>query len=89
MVIDDLDLFGTCFVPNKADAPLIVDSDAVLTRPVSSQQLQSVSRRGGQVAQLLSLVKLAQFALRYALNVLRQMPCEPAMKQGFGLAVGK
>lgn len=49
MVIDDLDLFGAVLAPNKADPPLIVDSDAVLTAAIASQGFESVPRRRAEV----------------------------------------
>jgi len=35
MVINDLDIHGITVVPGKADTPLIVDSDTVLTLTVT------------------------------------------------------
>ena len=35
MVINDLDLLGAPVLPNEANAPLIVDSDAMLPAPIA------------------------------------------------------
>jgi hypothetical protein len=35
MVVDDLDQFGATVSPDKANAPLVVDSDAVLSPPIT------------------------------------------------------
>jgi hypothetical protein len=45
MVVDDLDMLRPLLRPVEADPPLIVDANAVLSGPVSLQELQSVSRR--------------------------------------------
>ena len=61
MVINDLDLMGTV-VPDEADAPLVVNSNAVLPPPVPSEGFQAVpaqclevvqAGRGVQATQLL------------------------------------
>jgi hypothetical protein len=45
MIIDDFDLVALPFVPCEADAPLIVDPDAVLTGPLSFQSFQTICGR--------------------------------------------
>jgi hypothetical protein len=39
MVINDLDVFGTCCGPAEADTPLVVDPDAVLALPIATNRL--------------------------------------------------
>jgi hypothetical protein len=51
MVINNLDRMSAAILPDEADAPLIVDSDAVLTSPVSFQTLKSVARGNIQTVQ--------------------------------------
>ena len=61
MVVRDLNIVRSVLFPDKADAILIVDANAVLTSPVSLQSLQLVSGRKAQVAQVgrgFELVKL-------------------------------
>jgi hypothetical protein len=36
-IVDNLDPLGISPVPHEADAPLVVDPDAVLTSPASAQ----------------------------------------------------
>jgi hypothetical protein len=47
--------------PDKADAPLIIDSDRVLSFPISSQRLQLIPRRRSQDPQFCRGVELEQF----------------------------
>src|SRR5258708_29465958 len=88
VVVDDLDALSPSISPNEAEAPLIVDPNAVLTRPAAARRLQPISGRSGQIAQFFCIMKLPQFSLR-ALNIAPQPRCEPAMEQGLGLPVGK
>jgi hypothetical protein len=54
--------------PDKADAPLIIDSDRVLPFPISSQRLQLVPRRRGQDPQFCRRVELEQLPQGNALD---------------------
>ena len=89
MVIDNLDVLGTALRPCEADPPLAVDPDAVLAGPVALQGFQPVARRHRQIAQIRRRVKLTQLALRRALDFAWKPSGELAMKQPFGIAVGK
>ena len=42
MVVGDFDVIGTASLPDKTDSIAVVDSDAVLTSPITSQPLQAV-----------------------------------------------
>jgi hypothetical protein len=44
MVVHDFYVNGIVIHPDKTDAPLVVDPDAVLSFPVSRQRFQSVRR---------------------------------------------
>lgn len=45
MVIYNLDLFGVAAGPKKADTPLVVDSNRVLSAPFSLKYLQAITWR--------------------------------------------
>jgi hypothetical protein len=49
VVVHDLDLVSVARVPSKADAPLVVHADAVLTLSVAPELLESVARRDAKV----------------------------------------
>ena len=53
MVIDDLNVFGavSSLRPLEADAPLLIDANAVLASPVAGQGFQPVAGQPGQVPQ--------------------------------------
>lgn len=54
MVIDDLDVIRIAAFPDKADAPLLIDSDAVLPFTVMMQRLQIVGRGDAHVSRMLA-----------------------------------
>ena len=45
MVVDDLDIVGPVVAPDEADAPPVVDADAVLALAVVLERFQPVTRR--------------------------------------------
>jgi hypothetical protein len=49
VVIDDLHVFSVAIGPFETDAPLVVDSDAVLTFPVAGEFFEAVPGRHPKV----------------------------------------
>ena len=84
VIVHNLDLIGVAVVPNKADAPLVVDADAVLTIVVARKSLKAITGRDSQVIQVRSVMEHHQLALRPALDMLR----EPADATAFGNRLG-
>ena len=48
VVVNDLNILRSCSGPAEADAPLVVDADAVLTVAVALKRLKSIAGRGAQ-----------------------------------------
>ena len=48
--------------PAKADSPLIIDADTVLSSPLASEFLQPVARRYAQVVQIVGAVEHLQLS---------------------------
>src|SRR5487761_1957751 len=69
MVISYFNVRRSCLGPYKAYAPLAVDADAVLARPVTGQCLQAIARGRFQVTKLRSVVQHLELSLRDTLNV--------------------
>ncbi len=89
MIIDDFDLLGSAVSPDKADSPLVVDANDVLSNPVSLQQFETISRWSRQVCQSFRLMDLPQLTLCHPLNIGAQSPRQTAMEQCFGIAIGE
>jgi hypothetical protein len=89
VVIDDFDPLCKPILPDKAEAPLVVDPNAVLPRATPARRLEPVPRRSGQVPQLLCRMELPQLPLRRTLNIRRKPPSELAAEESLSLAVGE
>lgn len=80
MVVDKFDIFRASISPVKADPPLGIHPDAVLTATVSSQLLQPIPRWYPQIIDILRRMyqfKLAQRrSLHGSINTL-DVPLEP------------
>lgn len=68
MIIHDHDILRPTLGPDKADAPLIVDPDAVLSRSIAFERFQAIAWRGRQITQDLGVMQLSRLALRDALD---------------------
>jgi len=64
MIIDNLYVVRAIIPPLKADPPLLVDSDAVLSLTIALQDLKAVARQRRQIAQGSRTVKNLQATLR-------------------------
>ena len=71
MVVDDLDVVGVAFRPPEADAPLIVDANAVLSLSIATERFQAVAWRRAQEIKGVSGVDQEQLSLGLSPN------CEP------------
>lgn len=82
MIVDDLYFVGATLGPHEADAPLLVDPDAVLALSVTSKQLQPIPGNCLQVRQGGRAVNHLKFSRRCPLKALKaQHPL--AVKQRF------
>jgi hypothetical protein len=84
MVIDDFDVLGAAVRPSEADAPLVVDANAVLALPVSPQGLQPVPRRNPQIAEATRDLELAKLATRHV-GTGFEAPDPVTARQGSGI----
>lgn len=74
MVVDDFNLFGISSGPNEADAPLVIDADAVLTLTVAREGFEPVAGRKLQKIELHGGVEQLKSGQRPFLDVGRQPP---------------
>ena len=72
MVIDDLDIEHVAILPSEADAPLLVDADAVLAGAVALECLERVRWGNHQIAQIRSAIEVLQLRARAALDAMRK-----------------
>jgi hypothetical protein len=69
VVVSYLDVCGTSGGPGEADAPLVVDADAVLTLAVAVQLLEAVARRNPKVVDVIGGVEDQKLAVSNSLKV--------------------
>ena len=65
MVVNDLNLLWPSSGPLKADPPLVVDTDTVLTHAIALKCFETVPRRNPQFFETLRVTELAQFPQRH------------------------
>ena len=51
VVVDDLDVEGTGGAPDEADAPRVVDADAVLAGTIALERLEPIAGRNAEVGE--------------------------------------
>jgi hypothetical protein len=69
VVIHYLYVFGASFRPAKADAPLIIDANAVLPEAVALQCFKAIAQRHPQIIQAARDLKLSELSLRHGSDV--------------------
>jgi len=68
MVVNNLDAVRMPVLPDKANAPLVVDANAVLARPIAFEGFEAVSGWHAQIIQSLGRRELDEFSERHSLN---------------------
>ena len=88
MVVHNLDFKSVCIDPPEADAPLVVDPNAVLPLAVTGKGLQAIAWDGSQIRQGRSRMNVVEFAFRHQSNGL-ELSAELAPKHLLGLLVSE
>ncbi len=89
MVVDDFDVVGVLFLPAEADAPLVVDADAVLAATVALQRFKSVPGRQAHDLKPVGGGELEQFPTGRALDFRRETARWLTVEDRFRVGVGK
>jgi hypothetical protein len=74
VVVRDRDVVGIAGVPPEADAPMVVDANAVLASPITHQPFQPIARRHAEVAELYGGIQLSQLPQHNSLQIGGQTP---------------
>jgi hypothetical protein len=72
VIVDNLDFVGIPVSPLETDAPLIIDTNAMLAQPIAYQFFQAIGWRASQVLQRSGVVEHAQFTQGNLLDIIRQ-----------------
>jgi hypothetical protein len=84
VIIDDLNIKCVSSFKPEADAPLIIDANAVLSQPVAVQGFQPVAWRHSQVIHTTGNLQLSELSPGYGSDV-NESPDTLAPGQGLGL----
>ncbi len=87
MIVDDLNLVRITILPSKADAPLVIDSDAVLAGAITFQLLQAISRRHPKILEGFGGIDQDEFAQHRPLEIPRIPANSFAPKQARGVPI--
>jgi hypothetical protein len=56
MVVDDFDMRRSSLIPRKTDAPLVVDTDRMLSLPIGLKRFQAIAGWHPKIAQYPGLI---------------------------------
>ena len=87
MIVAELDIMGIAVLESKADAPLIVDGDGILTRPIVLERVQPIPgwhAEVGEPRRNVDRFQLSQRATRHLDGYAFRLP---GPEQLFGRAV--
>jgi hypothetical protein len=87
VIVDDFYLGALVVPPQKANTPLVVDPDAMLTRTFTLQHFQTIRGRDAQVIQALGGVYHSQLATGDRLNLAWEPERRLALPDAFGFLV--
>jgi hypothetical protein len=89
VVIDNLNISGLTRFPAKDDSPLVINSDTVLSLPVSGELFQAVSGGYSKVFNHIRTIEKIKFPLGQLLKLQRK-PLDPfSLKNPFCVPVSK
>lgn len=80
MIVADLDVIGVAADETKANTPLIVDGDRVLSLSISLQRVETIPRRDSQILQCGREMDVLELPDRTRLNVGGNRFAEPVVK---------
>ena len=87
MIIHDLDGIRPRRRPAEADAPLVVDADAVLPFPIPFQCFQTIATRDAQVFETSGGIHLIELARSQGRYLLWNAPDELAVKNRLSVLI--
>jgi len=89
VIVDDLDVVRVGSEPAETDAPLIVDSDAVLTRPVAGKFLKAIRGRDAKVEEAGRGIQHDKLAKGNSLKFRRHSANPLPFEKALGVSVAK
>lgn len=69
MIIDNFYIFRTCIRPAKANSPLIVNPNAVLTRAITLKRFETIAGQYPQIVESTRNLQLSELASCYLSDI--------------------
>jgi hypothetical protein len=69
MIVYDFDIASFIINPRKANTPLRIDPNTILTGSISGQLFQTISGRCSQILYIFGFMQIEQFATRGSLDI--------------------
>ena len=88
VIVHNLDIVRTIVLPHETDKPLFIDTNAVLTAPITPELFQLITGRHPQSIQLHRSLHHQQLASGYPFNILEARN-HMTEKQALGIGTGK
>ncbi len=88
MIVDDFYFVGIAITPDKADSPLVIDSDTVLPFSASFERFNTVAWKYSKVAKRYGSGEHFELAPGNSLDGTKS-PGRPEMEKGFRLLAAK
>jgi len=89
VVVNHLNVVRVTLSPPKAQAPLVVDPDTPLPRPISAQFLQAISRRRLEILKRGRCIQYPEFPESHSENVRPPFTDRLTMKESLCVAAPK
>lgn len=89
MVVNDLNVVGIAILPAKADAPLIIDANTVLSGAIPVELFEPIARRGPEIDHGLGRINDGQLAQHGTLEVAGESPDGLAIEQRFRVPIAE
>ena len=89
MVVNDFNIVGIPFCPNKTDTPLLVNPNAPLSLAIFLESLQMIGRKLPQIVEGSGDVERNQLSTGANLKIRREFLGEPAMPDLFSFLAAK
>ena len=87
MVVDEFNVERITRAPAETDTPLLIHADAMLSRSVTLELFESVSRRDSEIVEDGRRIQHLEFPKGYALNIRPELSDGVAPKEALGVAV--
>lgn len=89
MIIDDLHVVRVTILPAEAHAPLIIDANAMLSRPIAPELLEPIPRRHAEILELFRSVEHDELPEHRAMQIARKATDPFPREQALRVAIGE